>query len=67
MNRDSSPVLDARALERAAKYICNSKDGLCPMRIEDFKCRFPCDLDTLPWQCWVIFFKEPVRGKKEDE
>ncbi len=46
------------ALEKAAKYICTSKCGLCPMVTEGFRCPKECDLDTKPWQCWFIYFRE---------
>ncbi len=46
------------ALERAAKYICTLKSGMCPMTEEKFTCRAECDLETLPWQCWIDFFKQ---------
>ena len=58
MNNESSYDADAKALERAAKYICNLQDGLCPMAVEDFHCRSTCDSYTLPWKCWVMLFKE---------
>ena len=46
------------ALENAAKYICTSKCGLCPMVVEGFKCPAECDLKTLPWQCWYKYFRD---------
>ena len=49
---------DGQALEKAAKYICNLKDGLCPMVVEKMECRTVCTLDTLPWKCWLTLFKE---------
>ena len=49
---------DRRALEKAAKYICNLKDGLCPMVVENMQCRSVCTLETLPWQCWVVLFRD---------
>ncbi len=47
----------ALALEKAAKYICNQKCGLCPMVLEHF-CPQECTEETVPWQCWQAFFKK---------
>ena len=55
---EESLLADRKALEKAAKYICNMKDGLCPMVVEKMECRTVCTLETLPWQCWLILFKE---------
>lgn len=44
-------------LEKAAKYICNSLDGLCPMVAESYACPTDCTLDTVPWQCWIAYFR----------
>lgn len=44
------------ALERAAKYICTLKCGRCPAVEEGFPCPTVCDLETLAWQCWQVFF-----------
>lgn len=49
---------EAATLEKAAKYICNPLDGLCPMMAEKFACPGECTLDTLPWQCWLLFCKQ---------
>ena len=49
---------DDLVLEKAAKYICNVKCGLCPMVVEGTPCFQKCGLDTLPWQCWLFYFKE---------
>lgn len=47
-----------KALARAAKYVCNLRCGLCPMREPDFKgCPTACSEETRPWQCWVAHFK----------
>ncbi len=48
---------DQRALIRAAKYICTENCGKCPMYIENFPCPKECGLDTVPWECWLEFFK----------
>ena len=46
------------ALESAAKFICNLKCGLCPLREKDFQgCPYECNEDVGPWQCWVAYFK----------
>jgi hypothetical protein len=45
-------------LEKAAKYICNTLDGLCPMKAEQFACPTVCTLDTLPWHCWISYFRK---------
>ncbi|MBU0728233.1 MAG: hypothetical protein KKE17_01900 [Proteobacteria bacterium] len=47
------------ALIRAAKYICTKQCGNCPMVVEDFPCPRECGLETLPWKCWLEFFKGP--------
>ena len=49
---------DRVALIRAAKYICMKQCGRCPMVIEGFSCPDACSLETLPWQCWLEFFKK---------
>lgn len=50
-----------RALEKAAKMICTMKLGLCPVRESNFTgCPSICQEDTLPWQCWVAYFRETV-------
>lgn len=55
-------------LEKAAKYICNALDGLCPMKAERFACPTDCTLDTLPWHCWIFYFRsqetKPEHGEK---
>ncbi len=56
------------SLEKAAKYICNTLDGLCPMMAEKFACPRECTLDTLPWQCWISFFNsQPATPKQEEQ
>ena len=45
-------------LEKAAKYICATLDGLCPMVAESYACPTDCTLDTVPWQCWISYFRE---------
>ena len=55
---EESLLTDRVALEKAAKYICNLKDGLCPMVVEKMLCRTVCTLNTLPWECWLTLFKE---------
>lgn len=44
-------------LEKAAKYICNTLDGRCPMVAERYACPTACTLDTVPWQCWIAYFR----------
>ena len=47
-----------KALEKAAKFICNLKCGLCPLREKDFQgCPYECTEEIKPWQCWVAHFK----------
>jgi len=50
-------LADEQALEKAAKYICAASLGQCPMMIERFHCPAECNLETIPWQCWIAFFK----------
>lgn len=45
-------------LEKAAKYICNTLDGLCPMMAEGHACPTVCTLDTVPWHCWISYFRD---------
>lgn len=45
-------------LEKAAKYICTQKCGLCPHIVEKYPCKTECSLDTLPWQCWLTYFND---------
>ena len=47
-----------KALEKAAKYICTCKCGLCPMMVEKIACPQECNLETLPWQCWFAYFQK---------
>ncbi len=53
---------DQAALERAAKYICTAKCGVCPLMVEKFTCPTVCGTDTLPWQCWLAFFKKGMES-----
>ncbi len=48
---------ESDSLEKAAKYICTTLDGLCPMAAERYACPTDCTLDTLPWQCWIAYFR----------
>lgn len=61
----SDDNLNERALVMAAKHICTILDGLCPMVVEKVPCRASCDLDTLPWQCWVEHFREKGRAAQD--
>ena len=56
MARQRRNTAQARALERAAKYICTINCGRCPMVVEGFPCPQRCTLRTRPWQCWLAFF-----------
>ena len=48
-----------KALEKAAKKICNLKCGLCPIQEADFAgCPGACHEEIRPWQCWVVHFKK---------
>lgn len=55
---------ETTSLETAAKYICNTLGGLCPMVAERYDCPRDCDLDTLPWQCWISYFREEQLKKE---
>jgi hypothetical protein len=57
MKRMNRFYADKNALEKAAKYICTLKCGLCPMVVEGFHCEFKCSLETMPWKCWRYYFK----------
>jgi hypothetical protein len=50
--------LEQAAFERAVKYICTIKCGLCPMAVEKFPCPFECAEDAKPWRCWQEFFRQ---------
>jgi len=56
---------DMAVLEKAAKYICNFRDGLCPMVVENFSCTWACSQDTQPWRCWIELFRMEL-GKMAD-
>jgi hypothetical protein len=49
---------ETATLEKAAKYICTTLDGQCPMAAERYVCPAACTLDTIPWQCWISYFRE---------
>lgn len=53
------------SLEIAAKYICTSKCGLCPMVVEEFTCPRECRIETKAWQCWMTYFRE--RGHEKNK
>ena len=53
-------------LEIAAKYVCTSKCGLCPMVVEEFTCSSECRIDTKPWQCWITYFRKRSLEKTKD-
>jgi len=45
-----------RALEKAAKIICNLKIGCCPVKEKNFPgCPCECHEEIVPWQCWLIY------------
>jgi len=48
--------IDNKALEKAAKYICRVKCGLCPITEKGFECPEKCSMSTVPWRCWFIYF-----------
>lgn len=55
---------DLAALERAAKFICLLKCGLCPIREPDFSgCPHECTEDVRPWQCWIHYFRNVIAGE----
>lgn len=56
MTQEVGELRDAFALERAAKYICTAKYGLCPMVVEKVACYRECTLEVEAWQCWQTFF-----------
>ncbi len=45
------------ALEKAAKYLCTMRCGLCPHVVEKYPCPTDCGMDTQVWECWVHFFR----------
>ncbi len=64
-SRREKSLLMSRALEKAAKYVCNTKCGVCPMLVEDFSCPTSCGLETVPWKCWQAFFIDQVQGRNK--
>ncbi len=54
---------ERKTLEMAAKYICNLRDGLCPMVVENYRCLSACGPETQPWRCWIDHF-QTVSGAK---
>lgn len=48
--------VENKALEKAAKYICTAKCGLCPITEKGFECPEECKMSTLPWRCWLAYF-----------
>ncbi len=67
MNQTSPFYDEIAALEKAAKYICTLKCGLCPMVVEGFCCEFDCNLETRPWKCWIFYFKQIAPKLPESE
>jgi hypothetical protein len=70
MKTMQAPPDEGAVLEKAAKYICNFREGLCPMVVEGFSCKRPCTEETLPWHCWIELFRERsanVAGGKSHE
>jgi hypothetical protein len=59
--------IERKALEKAAKYICTMKCGLCPMVVENMPCPQECDLETRPWRCWFAYFQSQSQAKEEAE
>lgn len=49
---------ETATLEKAAKYICTTLDGQCPMAAEKYACPTDCTLETVPWRCWISYFRE---------
>jgi hypothetical protein len=64
--RGISMSTDARLLEKAAKYLCNTLDGLCPMMAEGYVCPTECALDTVPWRCWIAYFRDQLADPQHD-
>lgn len=64
--REETTKARNEALVRAAKYICNLRDGLCPMVVENYRCLSACGPDTQPWRCWIDHFLTSA-GIKEDK
>ena len=67
MKNQTLLLSDSKALEKAAKYICNLKDGLCPMVVEKMACNALCTHDTLPWHCWLNLFKKSSAAEPNSE
>lgn len=54
--REKATSPEGKALEAAAKYICNLQDGRCPLVMDDYRCQSACAMDTQPWRCWIDHF-----------
>ena len=63
MREDNLLLSDQKALKKAAKYICNLKEGLCPMVVEKSECNTICSLETVPWQCWLALFRDSATAE----
>lgn len=53
---------DQHALAKAAKYVCTIKCGSCPMVVERFPCPVECTQQTMPWHCWLVYFKKQQKN-----
>jgi len=65
MQERNESILE-RALEKAAKMICNLQYGRCPVQEEHFSgCPSMCHEDIVPWQCWVSYLRTTATGAGE--
>jgi hypothetical protein len=64
--KETSQLSEHDALEKAAKYICNLHDGLCPMVVEKIICKSQCTMETVPWHCWMALFIEGAAADQKD-
>lgn len=55
------------ALEKAAKYICTTRCGLCPHVVVQYPCPKECTLDTMAWECWMQHFLDQAGHSRPQE
>jgi len=60
----NTPTTLATALEKAAKHICTTRDGLCPHVVFQHPCPTDCTLDTIAWECWMRFFLDQANPSR---
>ena len=65
MQMQITPADKEKALEIAAKYLCNLLDGRCPLAVEKYPCPTECGPETLPWRCWINYFQAALARSRQ--